>query len=484
MPHPSGQTLGPGANLLDRARRFFEESIWSLPRAELRRGKALLYRTCRIGYAALRGFRDKQLTQRAAALTYYCVLSVVPFLAFAFSVVKGFGAYKRLVEGTLRPYLHSTFGGNPTLSRAIDQVLTFVEATDVSRLSAVGLLLLVYSGISLLATIESALNDIWGASRPRPLMRRVTEYTTLLVITPLLMLVAVTLGTAAQSSGVMLWAREHLALDVVMNVLLRLTSLALACVALIALFLILPNTRVRISSAVLGGVVGGLLWQGTLVLHVKLQVGVASYNALYSGFGALPIFLVWLDASWLVVLLGAQIAATHQHERALAQEVRARHVDEAFRETLAAAIAADVTRRFLDGGPPPTPAGLATALEAPPPTVEQVAEALVKGGVLARAAGAASDRDFGYLPARDVDRLTLLDVREAVRANPAAAPLRAALNQKVGRRLERALAGAEGPCRDAEAALTLRAMAGLYAADELADAQAAPDELQLEPPTR
>jgi membrane protein len=159
---------------------------------------------------------------------------------------------------------------------------------------------------------------------------------------------------------------------------------------------------------------------------VKFQMGVASYNALYSGFGAIPIFLVWLYLSWMIVLIGAQLAASHQYEQHLKQAVRARHVDQELRETLAIAIAADVTRRFLQGCQPRTQTALAEALEVPPPSVEEVVNALVKASILVRAV---CGHEIGYMPARDVDDLRVADVREAVRRDPAADELKAVLDR-------------------------------------------------------
>ena len=150
------------------------------------RGRALLYRLGRILYATVQGFREKHLNFRAAALTYYSVLSIVPFLAFAFSVLKGFGGYQRLMDQSAASLPAQTFGGNPSLLHAVEQMLSFVEKTSVAGLGMMGVLFLVYTSISLLSTIETALNEIWGAKSSRPLLRQVTDYTTLMVVTPLL----------------------------------------------------------------------------------------------------------------------------------------------------------------------------------------------------------------------------------------------------------------------------------------------------------
>jgi membrane protein len=149
-----GSLVDRARRLAGRARRLFDTRVWSVPIEQLGPWRRALYRTGRILYSTATGYRGKHLSFRAAALTYFSVLSIVPFLAFAFSVVKGLGGYRRLVDSTLVPYLHRTFGENPTLLHAMDAVIHFVRGTDVAGLGTFGVVVLAYSGISLLSTIE------------------------------------------------------------------------------------------------------------------------------------------------------------------------------------------------------------------------------------------------------------------------------------------------------------------------------------------
>jgi membrane protein len=440
----------------ERAQKFFGARIWAAGLDEVRRSQALLYRGARILYATVLGYRQKRLNFRAAALTYFSVLSVVPFLAFAFAALKGFGMYKRLVDETLRPYLASTFGENPSLLRGFEQVLGYVDQTDFSKMTAVGVLFLAYTSISLLSTIETALNDVWDAKTSRPLLRQITDYTTMMVVTPLLMLAAITLGTAASSSGVVRFLRETVVLGPLYAVLIRVGSVLLTCMALTAVYILMPNVRTRTSSALLGGVVGGLLWQGALLAHVKLQVGVANYNAVYSSLGAVPIFLVWLYISWMIVLLGAQLAASHQNEQGLRQAMQARRADQEVRELLAVASAAEITRRFLDGAPPPTHPELTELLDAPAPTVQEVLNAMVKVGIVARVV---CGQELGHLPARDVDSVRLFDVREAVRTSPEAVEIKEAVESRLRDSLRELIRMEEASYRQGAGSLTLRQLA-------------------------
>jgi membrane protein len=397
---------------LDRARAFFGEKIWRVQVADLPRGKAALFRLGRVLYSAGRGFVDDRLPFQAAALTYYTTLSVVPLLAFAFSVVKGFGAYGTLVRHVVRPYVERSFAHNPQLQHAIQQVLGFVTNTSVSGLGITGLALLAYTTVSMLATVESVLNRLWCFRESRAFFRRVTDYVTLVVITPILILVAFAFSAAAQSSGIVLFLRDKLSLGPVIDLALRLTGLVGACGAMTAMLLIIPNGPVRVSSAILGGVVGGFLWQMALVLYVNFQVGVAQYNALYAGFGALPIFLVWVFVSWLVFLMAAELASSHQNEQLVRQRFRAREVDQALEESFAIALMARATRAFLNGGTHPSLAERASELAAPSEKLDEIAGALIDGGVLV-GAGHGNERRFS--PGRDVDGIRISDVLAILR---------------------------------------------------------------------
>ncbi|BDG09445.1 hypothetical protein AMPC_25580 [Anaeromyxobacter paludicola] len=432
--------------------------IWAVRVADLRGWQRLLYRGSRVLYSGFQGFFSNRITVRAAALTYYSVLSIVPFLAFAFAILKGFGAYESFIEKSVRPYLHQTFGDNPALLGATEKILQFVQRTNFSTLGAVGLLILLYTSVSLLSSVEDTLNDIWGAKTRRTLLRQVTDYVTLLVTTPLLILAAGTAATAAQSSRVVEFLRDVSGIGAVIDFLLRFTSVAVVGVAFFALYLILPNVRTRRLSCAIGALVAAVLWQVALVLYVQLQVGVSSYNALYSVLSALPIFLVWTYVSWLVVLVGAQVAASHQNEGLVRQRLRAQQADQALRETLAVVVGAHVAREFLRGGPWRAQARLSELVDVPALAIEETLQALVRAGLLARAdVGGA----VGYLPGRDLDRIRVSDLKDALRMEPQADAVRAELEARLGPELARVLRGGEEDRRRSPHDVSLRELAGM-----------------------
>ncbi len=368
-------------SLMARARTFITRDIWR-PDEEgpnARAGTRLLRRAGRVVYCTVLGFTSQRRSFHAAALTYFSALSIVPFLALSFALVKGLGGYRALVDDVIHPWIAGTFSGNRPLQQALDQLLSFVQQTNVTTLGGVGLVTLVYGAVSLLSTIEQAFNDIWGVTQSRPLLRRTTNYITLIVLTPLLAIVATALATATQSSALMARFEALPGIGHLVRFGLRLSSLAIAMLAFGALYLIMPNTRVRLSAASIGAAVSGILWQLALLLYVNSQRAITGYSAVYSGFSAIPVFFVWMYVSWTIVLAGAELASSYQHEAVIRQRRRARDADQSFRERLAVQIMAEVGAAFLRRGARWTAESLARELRAP---VQVTAEAI---GDLARA---------------------------------------------------------------------------------------------------
>jgi membrane protein len=431
-----------GGDPVAAARAWFTDRAWRLGPDAPRAARAAAA-VSRLGYAVVRGFLENRLTLRAAALTYFSVLSLVPLLAFAFAVLKGLGAYGSFVDGTVQPWLQRTFGGNVSLLAAVEYVFRFVDRTNVSTLGVVGLLTLIYTSISLISNVESSFNVVWGAHTQRPFLRQVTDYVTLLVTTPILVLVATTFATAAQSSQLVEFLRGALQLGALIDRILQLTSVVVVATALFALFAILPNVHVRPVSAAMGAAVAALLWQLVLVLYVHFQMGVASYNALYSVLGTIPVFFVWMYLSWLVVLVGAQVAAAHQNGRVMGERFVSRTVDQELRERLAVALAAIVAGDFRAGRRRPE-AELGDAVQLPRATAAEIVISLVKGGILARAV---VGRDTFLLPARDPVGVRVSDVRAALRREAEAEPARPAVEARVPARLREVLDGLEEEAR-------------------------------------
>ncbi len=415
----------PLLRLLRRIEAWYLARVFGVDLASLPRGRRLGNHLLRVVYLATRGAYEDACVFRASALTYITVLSLVPMLAFSFAVAKGFGFYQTLLHDVVRPWLDSTFGplvdqdtlvalpaeGAHEMRFAIERVFSFVDRTDVSGLGAFGLVLLLFTVIKLLSTVEESFNHIWGVQRSRSTIRKLTDYLAMVVVAPILVFAAFGITTVAQNSSVVAYARGELGLGPVFETLLRLAPLFSLWVAFAFLYLAMPNARTRWTSAILGALVGGTLWQLTLLVHIQFQIGIARYNAIYAGFAALPVFLMWVQISWVTVLLGAEVCFAHQSassyypDSAAATSLRER-------ERIALRALTRVAACSLRGDPPRTASELARALNVSLRPLEVVLNELVAGGLLALGRGNGADT---YLLARDLDLIQVKTVLDLLR---------------------------------------------------------------------
>lgn len=339
----------------------------------------------------------------ASELAYDTTLAVVPLLVFVVSALKGLGAYEVLVGDVIRPWMDATFGPDVanaphagTLRDAIVVLLEVVENTDIASLGLVGLVVLLYVVLVLLTTIERAFNQIWGVGRPRPILRKLTDYAAILFMAPIALLLTAVGSTRIDGLGA---ARLGFASEVAV---LLTTVLVFA-----VLYVVMPYRRPRIGSAVLGAVVAAALWHVALSLHVRFQIGVARYNAIYSGFAAVPLFLVWVFVSWVIVLFGAELAAAHEDPSDYDDRIDPPRASFASRERAAIQMVVDVTRAFLAGEAPPSLSALATAADFPKPLAREVLATFVEGGVLAVVRSRGRQ---GYVLGRDPAGVTTFDL--------------------------------------------------------------------------
>lgn len=251
-------------------------------------------------------FRESRSEIQTGSLTFITLLSLVPILAFSFSITKSLGLHQSLQNQVITPLLDKWIDATkaPELRSAIEQMFAFVEHTDVSSLGVIGFLTLGYAVIRMLGAVELALNSLWGISTPRGFMRKISDYLSVVIIVPVSLLLGVT-----TSQFLFAGQKDNSAWTIIG---LQLCTLVILWMGFAFIYYFMPNTKVRLSSAIRGGILGGTLW---LLIHytlIRLQIGVADYNAIYAGFSVLPVFMLWIYASWWAVLIGGTFAAGNQ----------------------------------------------------------------------------------------------------------------------------------------------------------------------------
>jgi len=437
LAQPKDEASGAkSANLLPRARA----AIWSdVPSSSARGLKAWLRQGLRIALALGRDLTQGQLNLRAMSLVYTTLLSIVPLLALSFSVLKAFGVYNQ-VGPMLLNFLEPLGDKGAEIA---ERIMQFIRNMNVGVLGSAGLALLVYTALSLIHKIESAFNFIWHVSQPRKIGERFTRYLSLLLIGPLLAFSA--LGITASVMNMEL-VRGLLALDSVGYAAYafgRLVPYLLVIAAFTFAYVFMPNTRVQLRAALVGGAVGGVLWQTAGWAFAEFVSGSTRYTAIYASFAILIFFMIWIYLSWLILLFGASVAFYCQHpEYVLAQGGEPR-LSNRMRERLAFGVMHRIAERFRSGRPAVSLPQLTRELGIPVHALQAVIDALREGGLVTQ-----NDEDPpGYLPARDLSQVSAVQLLQVVRAAGEAGsltPSRLALAPDVERALQQLdAAGAE-----------------------------------------
>lgn len=340
----------------------------------------------------------------AAALAYTTVLSLVPFLAVAFSVAKGFGIYETPL---LRDVLLRLMAEKADV---VDAILGYIQNTNVKALGFIGVATLFVTSVSLLTTMEEAFNIIWGAKTQRGLWSRFSNYITVILVCPVFLLAAFSVTATLQNVSVVLWMREIELLNQAFTIALKAVPMVMVSTSLFIVYKFLPNIKVSTLSALIGAASAGLAWQSTQALYIEYQVGVTGYNAIYGSFAQIPLLLVWLYISWLIVLAGAEIASASQNFTRIRMENTARSYSFSERRDLAIILALMLTERAENKQAPLQDMEAALALNMPPKMVDEELRRLSRLGVAARVEGGGDALETGvesYVLAAAPDRITV-----------------------------------------------------------------------------
>jgi membrane protein len=390
--------------MLVRIYHFLKTDLWRMQPRDLAGGKSVLLRPLRILLLAFRGFLDDNCQLRASALTFYSLLSVVPVAAMGFGIAKGFG-----LEQNLQQLLVEKLEGQEEVLQWIIQFAGALLAnTKGGVIAGVGVLLLFWAVINLLNNIEKALNDIWYLKKGRSFARRLSNYLSLMLICPVLLIASSSLTVFITSQMTVITEKISVlgTISPLIFFLLKLSPFVVAWVLFTFLFIVIPNTDVSIKSGLSAGILTGTVFQIVQKAYIYFQIGVANYNAIYGSFAALPLFLMWLQLSWLVVLFGAEVSFAVDNEEEYGPEPEVEKPSPHFQRLLALRVTALCVRRFCDGEPPADAAAISHALGSPIRLVQQALSDLVEARVLSLVKHEDQTKRY-YQPAQDPGNLTI-----------------------------------------------------------------------------
>jgi membrane protein len=390
---------------------FIKVDIWRIRLKDSSRTKYFFIKQLRILILATRGFTKDKCTLSASALTFYSVLSIVPVVAMAFGISKGFG-FQKLLEKEL---LEKFQGQEEVMNRVVAFAHSLLENTKGHLIASFGILFLLWTVIKLLSQIEHSLNDIWEVKSPRTYGRKFSDYLSIMLISPILFILSssVTVFITTQISVITQKVALIGMFSPVIFFMVKLIPYGLIWILFIFIYMLMPNTKVNFSSGLIAGIIAGTIYQIAQWAYITFQVGMARYNAIYGSFAALPLFLIWIQLSWLIVLFGAEISFAYQYVDTYDFEPDRRHISPAFKKLLSLQVSRLIIATFSKANPPLSAINISKTLQIPIRMVQQILEELVEAGILSDTQ-VKKNKEMCYQPARDINAITINTVIEAL----------------------------------------------------------------------
>ena len=372
-----------------------------------------------------RSFVRNRCPARASALAYTTLLALIPLLAVALSVsaslmnAKDEAARNAMVEqmidkvvGNIAPQLNlDPKGGAQAVENrrhVVKNITDFIANTQSGKLGTTGMIGLVFVAIMLLSNIEATFNDIWGVGRGRSWVLRVVNYWAAITLGPILFAVAIGLSASAQLQT----AQDFImGTPVVGRLIFKVVPFLVPCAGFTVFYKLMPNTRVTWLAALVGGVLGGVLWQLNNIFNVVYVSNVVTYSKIYGSLALVPVFLLGLYFSWLILLLGAQVGYAFQNREIYLQERQAENVNQRGREFVAVRLMTAIAQRFEAGRKPPTIVDLSREVGVPGRLATQILAALARTRIVQETGAEGA----GYAPGRPLEAISVQDILDAMR---------------------------------------------------------------------
>jgi membrane protein len=362
----------------------------------------------RYAYALARDLATDDLSLRAMSLVYTTMLAIVPLLAFSFGVLTAFGFHREL-----EPLLMQFFGpiGQTRAAELTQRIISFVDNVSGSALASVAIVLLILSALSMAQKVESSFNYVWRVDRPRSFARRFAEYVSVMLLGPVVVSIAMGFTASLSSNAVVTRLQQIEPLGRWFATVIGFAPYMLVIGAFSFLYVFVPNTRVQWRWALVGGVFAGVIWAAMGSLFTSVVVSVSRYEAVYSGFAIVLVAMFWLYLSWLILLLGAQLAFYLQNPDYLRLGQRTEAMSNALRERLALNAMLLIGRDFSNPSHGWRTESLAASIRIPRHLIDPVIASLMRASLLTRT------NENRLMPARDPRNITVCEILDAVR-NP------------------------------------------------------------------
>ena len=386
---------------VQRLIHFFTTGIWRISRGDVSPLRYLVVKVLKKILLAVRFFTAKRVMTKASALTYSTLLAIVPILAVVFAIARGFG-YNKYIEVWFRDALSSQ-------PQAAEIIIGFVNSYLVHTKSGVflgiGLLFMLYTVLMLVSNIEEAFNEVWQVKKSRSVFRTFTDYLAMFFVFPILIVlssgISIFLATVADRMP------DFLMLGSAVRTLIDLIPYVLMSLMFIALYIFMPNTKVKLSSVVVPGILAGIAMQGLQFVYIHSQIFLSSYNAIYGSFAALPLFMLWMQISWTICLFGAELCYTNQNLDYYDYDANAGEISHRYRLMLCALLMSRICKRFAEGRKPYSVLELREETKIPIRFVNDLLYELIDAHLLIEVTSDEKGEESRFMPSEDIGNLTL-----------------------------------------------------------------------------
>jgi membrane protein len=390
------------SSFIKRSVYFVTYEIWRITGNEISGIKGMYINVIKTTILAVRGFVNESLPTKASALTYSSLLAIVPLLAVLIGIAKGFG-----FQNVVRQELLNYFPGNEAeMNQALEFVESYLSQAQGGLFIGIGLLLLFYTVITLISSIEDTFNGIWQISKSRPWKRKILDYMALFLILPIMITVSSgfsILLTTLQNT----FLSDHMFFTPMVNKLLKVAPFLIASITFTSIYILLPNTKVGFLNGLIPGCMAGCAFQSFQMLYINGQIWVSKYNAIYGSFAALPLLLLWLQLSWLICLFGAELSYASQNVKKFSFERDSRNISRRYKDFLTLLIASLIIKRFAAGEKPYTADELSEAYRIPLRLATQTLLLLTELNIIIEVNYGNDDRITHYQPAMDINRISV-----------------------------------------------------------------------------
>lgn len=380
---------------------FVQVGIWHVKREDVKPWLYFIYGIVKKLLLAVERSTTKRMVNSASALTYSTLLAIVPIMAVVFAVARGFG-YNKYIEDWFREALASQ-------PQAAEIIIGFVNSYLVHTKSGiflgVGLVFMLWTVIMLINNIEQTFNYIWQVKKPRSLFRTITDYMAMFLLVPII--IVITSGFSIFIATVSDNIEGYVLLAPVMRFFIVLLPYLFMSAVFVALYVFMPNTKVKFSCAIVPGILAGVAMQILQLFYIHSQIWVSSYNAIYGSFAALPLFMLWVQISWTICLFGAELCYTSQNLEDYAFRAQTEDISHRYRLMLCVILASKVCKRFEQGGKPYTALDLKLETGIPVRIVNDLLYELMRVHVIIEVNGDEKGEEGCFQPAEPTSRLSV-----------------------------------------------------------------------------